>query len=214
LQTPARSGRKPSAETAKGTIVGFNSVQTGHHPHVRSSQQAHTQPEKQNTMPRKRRTLPLNADDDNTGEALWRSGKTHAALCRLPESFDPLVFGDANTKFDRLHQIAIDTRTYIVRKKRNEIEIYGSSKEAAEAKSRILAWVEEYDLPKPSKKGSGSWTKINKFTPDQRDQIDKRITREEKRNQWRKPPDIKNGKYMHRVSSAALLHFPAFMGIL
>ena len=152
-------------------------------------------------MPRERPALPLNADDDNTGEALWRSGKSHAALYRFPESFDPLAFGDANTKFNRLRRIALDTRTYLVRKKGREIEIYGSPKDAAEAKSRILAWVQEYDLPKRSKKGLGSWTKINNITPDQRDQIDKRITREERRNQWRKPPDIKNGKYTHRVGS-------------
>jgi hypothetical protein len=152
-------------------------------------------------MPRQRRTLPLNADDDNIGENLWRSGKPHAAVCRLPESFNPLAFGDANAKFNRLHQIALDTRTYPVHKKGGEIEIYGSPKDAAEAKSRILSWIEEYDLPKHSKRGSGSWTKVNNITPDQRDQIDKRITREQKRNQWRKPPDIKNGKYTHRVSS-------------
>lgn len=214
LQTPARSGRKPSAEIAKGPNVGFNSGQGGQHPPVRpSQQQADIQPEKQSTMPRQRRTLPLNADDDNTGEALWRSGKTPTTVFRLPDSFDPLAFGDANTKFNRLHQVAIDTRTYIVRKKGSDIEIYGSPNDAAEAKSRILAWVEEYDLPKRSKRRSDSWTKINNITPDQRDQIDKRIMREEKRNQWRKPPDIKNGKYMHRVSSTTLFHFPAFMGI-
>lgn len=150
-------------------------------------------------MPPKKRTLPLNVDDDNTGEVLWRNGKTHAAVCWLPVSFDPLAFGDVNTKFNRLHQIAFDTGTYLVRKKGNEIDIYGSPKDAAEAKSRILAWVEEYDIPKDEKRGSNSWTKVNRVTPDQRDQIDKRITREEKRNQWRKPPDIKDGKYKHRV---------------
>ncbi len=155
-------------------------------------------------MPRRTRTIPLNSDDDNTGEALWRSGKSHAAVCRLPESFDPLAFGDANTKFNRLHQIALDTRTYLVRKKGGEIEIYGAPKDATDAKTRILAWVEEYDLPKASKRGSNSWTKINNITPDQRDQIDRRLMREEKRNQWRKPPDIKNGKYMYRVSSTSL----------
>jgi hypothetical protein len=174
---------------------------SGPHYSVYPSQQADKQSEEQSTMHRQRRALPLNADDDNYGEALWRSGKTHATVCQLPESFDPLAFGDVTTKFNRLHQIALDTRTYLVRKKGGEIEVYGSPEDAAEAKSRILAWVEEYDLPKSSKRGSGSWTKVNRITPDQRDQIDKRIMREEKRNQWRKPPNIKNGKYMHRVSS-------------
>jgi hypothetical protein len=187
-------------ETAKGTIVRPNTGQSEHRSCVCPSQQADKKPEEQSAMPRQRRTLPLNADDDNIGENLWRTGKPHAAVCRLPESFNPLAFGDANTKFNRLHQIAYDTRTYAVRKKGGEIEIYGSPKDAAEAKSRILSWVQEYDLPKHSKRGSGSWTKINNITPDQRDQIDKRLTREQKRNQWRKPPDIKNGKCTHRVS--------------
>ena len=207
LQSPANSGHKPSAKTAKGTIVRSNADRTENHSYVRSSQEEAKQPDEQSTMPHQRRTLPLNADDDNTGEDLWRSGKPPAAVCQLPESFDPLAFGDANTKFNRLHQIALDTRTYLVRKKRCEIEVYGSPKDAAEATSRILSWVEEYDIPKHTKRGSGSWAKVNNITPGQREQIDKRIAREQKRNQWRKPPDIKIGKYTHRVSSTPLPNF-------
>jgi len=140
--------------------------------------------------------LPFNPDSENQGEAAWRNGRKPAMVYQFPQNFDPMTFGDPNSKFSRLHGIASQTNTYISFRKDQDVAIYGTLEDAEKATTLINAWVEEYDLPKLN--ASAQWAKVHSPTPESQARLHKAIEIEVKRNAWRRPPNV-DSKYGFQV---------------
>jgi len=140
--------------------------------------------------------LPFNPDSENQGEAAWRNGGKPAMFYQFPRNFDPMTFDDPNSKFNRLHGIALQTKTYITFRKDQDVAIYGTREDTEKAAILIDAWVEEYDLPKLN--ASAQWAKVHSPTPESQARLHKAIEKEMKRNAWRQPPNV-NSKYRFQV---------------
>lgn len=167
-------------------------------PKAAAAETSNIQMESKPAISRVRPILPFNPDSENNGETAWRRGEQPARVHQFPNNFDPMAFDDPGSKYSRLHGITLETRTYITRRKGQEIAIYGTLKDAEEAIALVNAWVEEYDLPKSGP--TTMWAKVNSLTPQVQARLHDRVEREMKKNQWRKPPDLKvHYSYQYRI---------------